>query len=97
MDWRVFLKPTFHKILLTFVVFAILFLIFGVPVMKFPLCKTGAPCFLAPALISVPEFLTSTDVIGKGIWLFWYAYIFELVLSYLIASIVLSVYEKSKK
>ena len=106
MNWKEIFKPTFWKIILSIILLLLFTLIFGVPVSKFVLCEpcppaeSGLPCTPCPKIMefrSILNLIKSQEFIGKGIFLAWYVYIMELILSYLASSAIIYLLKTRKK
>jgi hypothetical protein len=94
MDWKEFLSPTLGKVILSLLVLIILFLIFGIPVKRFAMCKPcetaqNCVCPMYTDFIGIRDFIKSREFIGSDIKLVWYLYVAEFTVSYLISSSII--------
>lgn len=91
-----FFKPTAKKIILTPIILVVLFLVFGMPVEMFPFCELGGYCPKSISFIGVSQFFESLEFIGSGIWIPWHIYLIEIIISYIIASVIVSLHKRKK-
>jgi hypothetical protein len=97
MSLKEFLKPDWKKILIFFVLIFVTIFLIGIPYWAYPMCESGSKCPLLFHFTPPDKILSSNIHLSNGFRIDFIVLFIELLIIYLISSIIIWIYDKVKK